>query len=78
MSIDKHPNVLSTKTVQQIDGVITPEGIKTALLIRTDLALSEDDPNHDQKAFGDFMNAVSEFLRTHNSYDSVVIEQVDR
>ena len=50
--------------------------LEMVYVIETDLALSQDDPDFDAKAFESLVQAVRGYIAEHPSYDSARLEQI--
>jgi hypothetical protein len=72
MAMFKHPHAVMCWPTVRVDR----NTLEMVYVIETDLAITPDAPDYDERAFADFVAAVRIYLNENPHYDSVRIDQV--
>ena len=68
----EHPHALTCWPTVRVDRTT----LGTVYVIETDLAVSPDDPDYDEEAFTEFVEAIRAYLAANLHYDSARVERV--
>lgn len=68
----EHPHALTCWPTVRVDR----NTLGTVYVIETDLAVSPDDPDYDEEAFTEFVEAIRAYLAANLHYDSARVERV--
>jgi hypothetical protein len=72
MAMFKHPHALTCWPTVRVDH----NTLEMVYVIETDLAITPDAPDYDERAFADFVEAMRTFLAENPHYESVRLERV--
>jgi hypothetical protein len=75
MALIEHDHALSSRRTVRLD---LRSEMKTILVVETDLALTPEDPGFDLQAFDSLVDAIREYLKTHDYVDSADIQHISR
>ncbi len=67
-----HPHAVVTHPTVRLDR----GALETIYVIKTKLALTPDDPDFDQKAFDDLIEAARAYLESNPHYDSIRVDRI--